>query len=639
MSTSSLTGASAYRTQIGGSWAASLRGSEHFPDPFMDMASLAMPESVKNMLLWSEFIWTSSHVYRAAMERVLAYFLTDLTVGGEAGDDEKEDFKELLEHDLSTMKAVAAVARDQLCYGNAFFSLLYSFKRLLRCGKCHSLFPLRVVHSEPVFKFKFSSFRFYAVCPKCKYNGEWEEQDELLRNKDAIRPKHWSPHEIEILDDPLTNETRYFWRIPESYRKIVAKGTLHHLERVSRPILDALRTKRDFEFNPDAILHVKEPTLTGTPSSGWGYPRTMINFRQIWYNKILERYNEAIALDYVIPFRVITPQARSGSGAGGGQHLDPLLTVNMGDFMSQVRGMLRRRRRDPASWHTLPFPVEYQALGGDATQFAPRELLDQGIDTLLNASNVPVDFYKGSMTVQAAPTALRLFQSSWRPLVDAMDYTAQWIADRVADYLHKDKFKVRLSEVRHADDLNRQSAQMQLMMAQQMSGTTAFQSVGANWREEQRRLIEEQKFQAELQQKAQEDMASMGLGTQMAQGQLGAPPPGGTPAPGGSPASPASPVSPTAPAGDPAAAPPPSPVSQVTSGSGTRTPEDVMAQAESLAAELQSMPSSQRISQLRQLKQQDETLHAMVKAKLEQIRSQASSQGRQMVLQQQYGQA
>ena len=43
---------------------------------------------------------------------------------------------------------------------------------------------------------------------------------------------------------------------------------------------------------------------------------------------------------------------------------------------------------DPAVFQILPFPVEFKMFGADANQLAPRDLLDQGMETLLNDTHV-----------------------------------------------------------------------------------------------------------------------------------------------------------------------------------------------------------------------------------------------------------
>ncbi len=57
-----------------------------------------------------------------------------------------------------------------------------------------------------------------------------------------------------------------------------------------------------------------------------------------------------------------------------------------------------------------PVPLEYKALGGEANQLAPKDLLELALDTLLNSVGVPVELYRGGLTMQ--PT-LTLPLSTW----------------------------------------------------------------------------------------------------------------------------------------------------------------------------------------------------------------------------------
>ena len=80
------------------------------------------------------------------------------------------------------------------------------------------------------------------------------------------------------------------------------------------------------------------------------------------------------------------------------------------------------------------------------------------------------------------------------------------------------------------------------------------------------------------------------------------------------------------------------PISQMIAQNGYvagDTPEDLMAKAQTLAQQFLSMGNT--ASALRKLKQTDPQLHAIVKSCIEQIRSNARSQGQQQVMQQQFG--
>lgn len=629
------------------SYAGRIRNSEHFPSPFFDMASLAMPESNQAALEWCEYIFNSEGSYRMAQERTIAYFLTDVEIGAQGsaskhlGDDEREKWTDYLNEQLGILGAVQDMDRDRMCYGNAFASLHIPFQRLLVCPRCYSQYPLNVVHDNAAFQFAWQNMEFVATCPRCKvgsgYRGPFQINDRPQNTPDKLKVKRWNPKEIHILWDPFSHDTAYLWKIPEDYKRLVRQGKLYYLERVGQSVLKAIKNNQLIRFGPDVLYHMKEPTLAGLPNRGWGISRTIVNFRQIWYVQVLKRYNEAIALDYVIPFRLITPASRSG---GSGPSSDPLLSVDMGDFMSQVRAMLRRRRRDPAAWHTLGYPVEYQALGGDAQQLAPKDLLDQGLDTMLNAAGTPVELYRGTLQLQTAPVSLRLFEATWMHLVGDNNAFLRWLVERSAKILSWEAVSARHKRVTHADDMQRHMAMLQLMMSGDVSRTTGLRTMGVEFADELRRRAEDARAEQEMQAEIEEEMQQSAFGQQIAKGAPAGGVPGQPMDPAMAQAGGAPPAGGAAPAGgDPAAMGlPPGPVSGLmTSGDLPRTPEDMLSTAESLAQQLLGLPESQKDSELRMLKQKNQVLHDLVTARIKDIRSQARSQGGAAVMASQFG--
>ena len=616
-------------------------GEQGFGDPFQDIATTQMPTTMKSALWWSEYIWSIMGTYRMAMERIVSYFITDLEIGGDASDEEKQKYEEYFTRQLDGLGFLNLMMRDRLCYGNSFASVVVPFRRFLQCPKTGDLYPLKIVYNN--FNFEFTDkFEFHATCPKTGWRGKWQVVDKPREEQDHLILKRWSPHEIELLHDPYTDEVAYLWRIPEYYKRMVKKGNLYHLERASKQVLEAIKHDKLFRFNREAIFHMKEQTLAGIRNMGWGLPRSLMNYRQIWYVQVLRRYNEAIALDYVIPFRLITPEGRSGANAGSIATSDPMSIYNAGDFRSQVRNMINKRRRDPASWQMLPFPVNYQMLGGDASQLAPTELITQGFDTLLNESGTPVEFYNGNLSTQAAPVALRLFESTHRQLVSDANAFLQWLADSVSRIMSWENVDIGLKRVTMADDASRNMAALQLMMGQQVSGQTGLDSVGLNWKSEQRKIADEARIQQEMMARQQEEAEQAGMAQQVSQGidpATGAPPgqaPAGDPAAAGGGAPPAGGGG--AMTGPEAAQGGGMPVSQYIQSMGPNamtTPQDLQSAGEMLAQELLGLPEGQKDSQLRELKQANPTLHAIVREKMDDMRQQARQQGGDMLMQQQ----
>ena len=616
---------------------------ERFPDPFCDIASLSMPESIQTALRWTEYVMNANGPYRQAVDRVVSYFITDVEVGdaGEntIGREEKEKFRVFLEDTISIKNVLHSVAMDYMTYGNSFTSLLVPFRRYLSCKKCGLEMPLDRVYNAPQCEFKWQDFKFHAKCPKCHYVGEWRHIDRRSGDAEKINIKRWSPHEMDILWDPYTNECSYVWKIPQDYRALIKAGHLHHLERASWEVIQAIKNEQNLMFDKGVIYHLKEDALSGMRNRGWGISRILTNFRQAWYVQILHRYNEAIALDYVIPFRVITPMPRGGDA----QSSDPVHTINLSSFSSRVAAMLRARRTDPARWNVLPFPVQYQALGGDATQLAPKDLMDQALDTLLKCIGMPVELFNGTLTFQAAPAALRLFEANWSHLPHNLNRFLTDLSNNIARVMSWEPVGVKLQRVTHADDLNRQMAKLQLMQGQQISKTTGLKSVGLDYEEETKRMLEEERIYAEEQERMQKEMEQSqqmkdlsqspdmmsGMGNTGASA-TGMPPPqqGGAP---------------PAPAGGPPAPGQPTAVDQFlmqrqNAPNIPRTPEDMQQQAQLVANQLLSMPEPQKDSELIKLKRGDATMHALVTSIIDDIRQQARSQGGAMVMQQQFGQ-
>jgi hypothetical protein len=602
------------------------------------MASTAMPETNQSALKWCEYLFQAQGTLRMAYERIFAYFLTDVEIGAltasdPLGEDEKDKWENFLRDDFSYLSAVHQLNRDKGCYGNGFATITNTFRRFLKCPHCPNLFTLKEVFGRPNFKFKWYNFEFTAKCPTCKYSGAFRVKDEPDKSPEKLKIKRWSPHEIHLLHCPLTDDVHYLWQIPDDYKNQVKQGRLFHLERVSEPILKAIKNNQAFRFAPNAMYHMKEPTLAGVRNRGWGISRLITNFRQAWYVQVLHRFNEAIALDYVIPFRLITPAARSG--AGNAKLGDPLLSGNMSNFNGQVRQMLAKRRRDPASWNTLGFPVEYQALGGDARSLAPHELLDQGQTTLLDSIGVPVDLYKGNLQMQTAPVAMRQFEATFYHMVQDNNQFLRWAVERVSEILSWEAIDARHKRVTHADDMQRSMAILQLMMGQVISMTSGLKAMGIDYKDEQRLISEEARFQQEQQADVQEEMEQTAYGEQIAAGQ---------PSGGGAPGQPMDPAAAGgAPPGggqvDPATGQPiAAPVTDmIQSANVPTTPEDMMAQAESLAQQLLGLPEGQKDSELHALKDKNEVLHALVLAKIREIRQGAASQGGQQLMQQQFG--
>jgi len=579
-----------------------------YPDPFRTYTTMLMPRNISEKLRWCEGMWVRNGTYSRAMKRVISYFITYVDIAT-TSDDDKKKYEEYLNETLNVLSLLSQVGEDMMAYGNSFTSIYIPFHRFLACPQCHSDTRL----SELDFKFENAKFKW--KCPKCHKEVTTDKPvDRKIKDETKLKIKRWSPHEIRIIEHPISGDKVYLWDCPKNIlNQIYGPNQKFTLEYLPWEMIEAILANKMFEFAPRVIFHLSEPTLAGIHTGGWGISQTLMNFGQAYYVQMAKMYNEVLMNEYIVPFRVIYPERAAGVSG------DPLQTLNVNSYNSQLLSMLKAHRTNPGGYYAAPFPVGYKALSGEGMQLTTHEHINAAIDEMLNAAGVPAELYKGTVQFQALPTALRLFQQTWVQFSAQLNSWLNWLIDSISTAYNWGKVKAKLRPVTLADDIEKRSILLQLMAGNRVSAETALAPLGINATEELSKLIHEQKEQMELQQRFQEEMDQK---VQLQQAAQGAAQGGGQAAPAGQ---------------DPAqmqATPQPTP-GAVPPGA---TPEDLMAQADSEAQRLLSMPYELRRKDMNAIKNANPTLHALVKAKLEQYRSDARSQGGAALIQQQMGQ-
>lgn len=622
-------------------------------DPYQDLASQVLPTTIPGSLKWAEFISSRNGIFREALRRIVSYCTTDIDVlsnpeGAMTTDKERRTrYLNIFGDDcLKVAQWTREFAMELLIYANVFASVHSKFTRYLQCPYCGYEAPFKVIYNNDSFHFSWRNYEFNATCPSCRRASAWKVNDRFSKDPKDLRIKLWNPHDIRLITSSFSDESTIIYRIPGYVRRKIQSGNYMDLKTVPLGIIKAVKTNSDFMFDEDCIRHFKERSLSGIRTEGWGIPRTIANFRETWYWQTIHRFNEIIATQFLIPMRIISPPP-GGDGKG---MTDYQLGLGLNTFTRNVRKMIDAQRHDPGMIGISPAPIQYQTLSGDANQFMPREQMEHAMNTLLGSIGIPVEMFQGTMQLNVAPMALRQFESTWGWLIAAENDFANFVAERTAVLLNDDPVRVRFTRITHADDMNRQMAKMQLMSNGLISKTTGLESVGIDQQEEARKMMEEDRDMAELQQKMQEDMENSQMFQQLVptgqqrameaiqqQQQMamqgGAPPQGGTPPQGGG-----------APMPPPGGGMPPmggggtSPIDQMIAQwqtMPTDTAQDMDQKAETIAQQISAMgPGPERERTLRKLKQQDPMIHPFVKAKLEKMDQEAAYQGKQMVQQQ-----
>jgi len=494
-----------------------------FPAPWDDYISRQAPTTIRDVLYWCEYVALSNQTLASALRKLVAYFVTEIQVG-EVSYEEEKKIKSYLYDVLQIENTLNAIGLDYLVYGNVFVSFSPGVERSVICPSCAYGVRFEQYARNTEANFRFKNYQFVFRCIRCGYDGVFKVN--VTDSKDPTRFSviRWNPHFIDIDYDFISGQKDIIYRIPPRYRAKVEQGTsIVVLANIPESMLQCLRQNIDYRFLPDHILHLYEPALSGLQMEGWGLPPILANFKQTWFVESLRRANHALAQDFIMPLRLITPEPRQAPSEFG----DPLLNSQFSQIARNFAGIIDSWRKDPASWYFCPYPVRYQVYGAEGGRVMPAPIIDQANVDLINGLGMPVDFFRGTLTMQIGPFALRIFEGTWTSLSRVLNTFLRHLAQEICNLFHLDKCELKLARPSHVDDVNQKLAAMQLAMNNIVSMTTGLKTLGIDWQQEVKKRMEEEFVMAEEARKLQERVQQSALTQQLSMPAAEASPMGG----------------------------------------------------------------------------------------------------------------
>ena len=582
-----------------------------FEDPFLLPSSTSIPTELQSALDFCLYLYYLNPLYRRASIRVISHFVTDIDFVGKTGDQkEKDELKEYLVHKLDIMGTLLEVGQEWACYGNAFLRLHLPFDRVLvdhRDGKYREyalpMFGNDVKYDYKTMKYDVPDPLTFSKAKDKRTRVKLDFIDRPSRDKDRVRLRKIDPRQIVLQHSFLSGKTQVLYRFEPEFVTLIRNSIMYQVNETPMSMLKAIAMEQDFLFNEGQVFHFKAPTISGVSNFGWGMPETIANYRHIHQLQVLRKIDEVVGLDYMLPFRLFSPVPNA-------QANDPMNYVLLSKWGNEIKEIIKRRRLDPFAMHALPFPVTYQEFGAQGKTLAPKELVEYHNNALLDAMGYPAELFKGSLQVQQIPTAVRLFENSFHFIHHGFDKIVKWVTKRILDYTGQPHMDVELQLPRLADNLEKQNVYMQLAAGQEIPRSIAYAPFGIKdpveaAKQRAQEDIQIQKDRNKIQQDFEREqtlgsMDSIVMSQQQAASQGAG----------------------SSPAGDASAG-----------GAGSMNPLDIQNQAEQLATQLLQMPIGERQKQMSQIKASNPNLHAMVKQKMEEMRSQAASAGVQQLSQ------
>lgn len=431
------------------------------PNPYYTFSQSFTPRRLKDLFKWCEFLfYNSPHIY-AALRKFGEYPITDITYET-TNESLKTKHKYLLEKVLHARELLIQATLDKYVYGNAFISMYQPFIRYLKCPHCSSQINIEYVN----YKFNVRKLTFSYTCDDCKHSVTASDKhiiDKKVMFSRKVNFIRWDPKLIDIEHNDITNKSIYYYTIPQAIIYRVNAGHKSLIDTLPLGFLRAIKSNKKFKFADDAIFHMKIGGPAGIKPE-WGLPPLLSVMNLFHYTAILRKANEAIALDHLVPFRVIHPAPATGNA-------DPTISMTLSRWQESLQYHMKQWRLDNLHIMYSPVPMGMTQVGGQGRALLTLGEVQEAEKNIVAALGIPIEFLYGGLTGKGMEATLRLIENQLETHInDLLDFL-QWMDDKCAKFLGWDKIPVSMTKFTMVDDINTKQVIFQLWMQGQQGGT------------------------------------------------------------------------------------------------------------------------------------------------------------------------
>jgi hypothetical protein len=365
---------------------------------------------------------------------------------------------------------------------------------MLKCPLCGKSRNIQYLD----YKFHLKGLLFKYKCPDCNKSVSGEIKDRQLRLAEGINIIRWDAKQIDIEENPITGEKQYYYSIPDIIQDKVRMGDKYIINSMPLPFLKAVAEKKLFQFAPGKIYHMKTEAPAGI-STQWGFPILASTIKLFFYTAVLKKANEAIALEHLVPFRVLSPSQSSANA-------DPVQTISLSNWVNEMKLNLKAWRRDPLHLMFSPVSVNVTNVGGQGRALMVTGEIVEAENAIIAAMGIPREFIYGGLSATGSGVTLRMIENQLLNFSTELVDEAQWIADACGKYLSWDKISLDLEDPKLIDDVQQKMVLLQANQAAggQLLSNSALASMFSRdlTKERDKRFqdtLDEQKFQIKLQ--------------------------------------------------------------------------------------------------------------------------------------------
>lgn len=473
-----------------------------YPDPFFDLSNRRMPKSMSELYDWCIYYYLATPLIPAVINKLSTYPITDPIIECK-NETAKRKWEKLFNQILNVKYKMFENNLDYFLFGKNITSIYIPFKRLLVCKTCKFETSMNGADWRVKFTHKkrkkghkivkgelLPDFSFF--CDVCQSIQPCSLKDIPSSDFSKVNIIRYSPRDIKRIKDPVSGEKKYLWEIPPKYSKIIKDGQHpSFIENCPQEILEAINSDQKLILDGSNVYEMTRPGTTGEINEE-GTPLVIHALKWTYYLSILQSAQEAIAHEKIIPFDILFP------APGGASSRNPGQTVSMKKFRQELEQGLADKRKDPGTKLIMPNAVGSIRLGGDGRALMLAAEIEWVSKQIIASMGVPIEFVFGGLTWTGSSITLRMLENSMIGLRDNSEQWLQWVADKIASQFKIEAPRIKLSELKMADDIQRQQILMSLEAAEKIASTTLLDELGFDFNAEAEKILNEADTKAKL---------------------------------------------------------------------------------------------------------------------------------------------
>jgi len=446
-----------------------------YPNPFFDLASQYLPTNIKALFKHCRGFYYTNGFIRNIITKLTEYPITDILFDTPLDPETKEKYTDALRHHLKIKQLLIEIGLDYYTFGNAFLSANLRFKRYLKCAnpQCGKLHPIQKIEKH----WKFKNFEFHGTCPDCMQESKpFGVEDEYIKNIESFNFIRWAPEQIDIDYDDTTGESIYYYRLSSVRKKKILSGNKSVVSKTPLLFLKSLKEKKLIQLDSSNLYHFKRPTLA-EENMAWGKPAILPAIKDLYYMQTLQRGNEAVAHEHIVPKKAIYPAANGV--------IDPFQSMNLSKWRGQIEEQLLKWKRDPNHIGVFPIPIGYQQLGGDAKMLLLSPELKFLEENVITNMGLPIDFIKGGASWTGSSISLRIVENHFLPYREMLEeFVNYFVVKKLTDRLGYPKVKIKFKELKMTDDSETKQIMLNMRETRQVSHKTLLDKFGLDYDKE-----------------------------------------------------------------------------------------------------------------------------------------------------------